>query len=206
MPRHKEIAIEKYSLDILVQYGILPWHINESFFRLVDAMKNNKSEQILFICSDLSHYIADANVPLHTTINYDGQLTGQKGIHAFWESRLPELFSSEYNFFMPKAKYLNNVLDEVWLAIKLSHMAKDSVLLIEKKLSEVYPTDQKYSFEEKGNHSRSVYSEQYSLEYHNMLGGMVKRQMRRSIHLTSSIWYTAWVDAGQPDTKKWIIH
>ncbi|MGC6428813.1 MAG: hypothetical protein ACON4Y_05945 [Flavobacteriales bacterium] len=62
-------------------------------------MKNNKSEQILFICSDLGHYIADANVPLHTTINYDGQLTGQKGIHAFWESRLPELFSSEYNFF-----------------------------------------------------------------------------------------------------------
>ena len=30
---------------------------------------------------------------------------------------------------------------------------------------------------------------------------MVERQFRASIKMTGSIWYTAWVDAGQPDLK-----
>lgn len=49
--------------------------------------------------ADIGHYIADANVPLHTSENYNGQLTGQEGFHGFWETRLPELFIGSYSFF-----------------------------------------------------------------------------------------------------------
>src|SRR5258706_64589 len=35
--------------------------------------------------------------------------------------------------------------------------------------------------------------------------GMVERQFRASIKMTGDIWYTAWVDAGQPDLKS-LIH
>jgi len=31
---------------------------------------------------------------------------------------------------------------------------------------------------------------------------MIERRMRQSIHATASFWYTAWVNAGQPDLKK----
>jgi hypothetical protein len=32
-----------------------------------------------------------------------------------------------------------------------------------------------------------------------MLNGMVERRMRQSIFSIASFWYTAWVNAGQPD-------
>ena len=49
------------------------------------------------------YYVGDAHVPLHTTENYNGKMTGQKGIHGFWESRLPEINADNYNFFVLKA-------------------------------------------------------------------------------------------------------
>ena len=57
-------------------------------------------QRILRISAEIGHYIGDAHVPLHTTENYNGQLSGQEGIHAFWESRLPEMFSDEFDFFV----------------------------------------------------------------------------------------------------------
>jgi len=34
--------------------------------------------------------------------------------------------------------------------------------------------------------------------YHQLLNDQVENQMRRSIHCISSVWYSAWIDAGQP--------
>ena len=51
---------------------------------------------IIKFSAELSHYVGDAFVPLHTTINYDGQLTDQKGLHSLWESQLPERFINDY--------------------------------------------------------------------------------------------------------------
>ena len=166
MPRYKKDAIEKFSLDTLEKYGVLPWHINHCYHELVEAMKNKNSERIIFLSADLGHYLADANVPLHTTLNYDGQLTNQDGIHAFWESRLPELFHDDYNLVVPKIEYIDNVLDKVWDTIEESYNAKDSVLLFEKLLSQSYDKDKIYSFEEKGGGSKKVLSKEYASDYH----------------------------------------
>jgi hypothetical protein len=35
-----------------------------------------------------------------------------------------------------------------------------------------------------------------------MLNGMVERRLAQSIFAVASFWYTAWVNAGQPDLKK----
>lgn len=203
MPRYKKDAIAKFSLDTLEAYGILPWHINYCYYELVKAMKSKDAQKVIYLSADLGHYIADANVPLHTTLNYDGQLTNQDGIHAFWESRLPELFHSNYNLIVPKIEYIDNVLDRVWQTVEASHNAKDSVLLLEQKLRKNYDEDKIYSFEAKGGRSNGVYSKEYSKDYHDLMNGLVERQMRKSIHLTSSVWFTAWVDAGQPNMNNW---
>ena len=92
MPRRWRDAVEKYTEDTLKRYGIVPYHIHRVSRGLINAFKNKDADRILRLSADIGHYIADANVPLHTTQNYNGQLTGQYGIHGFWESRLPELF------------------------------------------------------------------------------------------------------------------
>lgn len=203
MPRFWNDAVKQYTEDTLKAYGVLPWHIYKMYFRLKDAFLVNDPSQILKISAELGHYIADANVPLHTTQNHNGQLTGQDGIHAFWESRLPELFSDEYDFFTGKATHIANPQLDAWKAIEQSHREVDSVLYQEKKLS-LKLGDKKYSYETKGKQTVKVYSREYSTAYHQLLNGMVERQMRAAIKMTGDFWYTAWVDAGQPDLKKLI--
>lgn len=203
MPRYWAQAVEKYSEDTLASYGILPWHIQTMYYRLRDAFMVKDPAKILKISAELGHYLADAHVPLHTTENYNGQLTGQEGIHAFWESRLPELFSNDYDFFVGKAEYLSNTQLAAWKAIESSHREVDSVLLQEKRLAEKLG-EKKYSFETKGRQTVKVYSADYSEAYHGILRGMVERQMRGAIKMIGDFWYTAWVDAGQPDLKQLI--
>jgi len=198
MPRKWNDAVEKFTEDTLLAYGIVPWHIQTIYNRLVRAFSDKDVDYILRNASDLGHYVADAHVPLHTTLNYDGQFTGQKGIHAFWESRLPELFSDNYDFLVGTADYRYSVLDVAWETIEQSHWALDSVLGFEKELSNTFEQDKQYSYEKRGQQTIKVKSESFSAAYHEKLNGMVERCLRQSVKDIGDLWYSAWVDAGQP--------
>lgn len=199
MPRYWNDAVAMYTEDTLQAYGIVPWHINLVKYQLTQAFLNRDADRILRYSVDLGHYIGDAHVPLHTTENYNGQLTGQLGIHGFWESRLPEVFFEHYDLFTGKAEYIKNTQLEAWKAVESSHLALDSVLRFEKLLTLRYPEDKKYSYEERGATTVRVYSYDFSRDYHEMLNGMVERQMKRAIKMVGDFWFTAWVDGGQPD-------
>jgi hypothetical protein len=58
---------------------------------------------------------------LHTSSNYDGQLTNQKGVHALWESFIPQKFGNAYNFKTDTARYITDIVAETWKIIKQSH-------------------------------------------------------------------------------------
>ena len=199
VPKYWKDAVAKYSEDTLKAYGIVPWHINLMKYKLTEAFKAKDVDRILKISADIGHYIGDAHVPLHSTENYNGQKTNQHGIHGFWESRLPELFSDKYDFFVGRAKYIDNVQMAAWAASEGSYAAKDSVLDFERKLNTTYGSDRKYSNEQRGQAMIKVYSKEYSEAYHNMLDNQVERRIRASVLTVGSIWYTAWVDGGQPD-------
>ncbi len=199
VPHNWKKAIAKYSEDTLKAYGIVPWYIDIMVARLTEAFKSENIKQILHYSADLGHYIADAHVPLHTTENYNGQLTNQQGIHGFWESRIPELKASGYDYWLGKASYIDDPLETVWDVVRVSHAAVDSVLKFEKMLSDRYPPDKKYSFENRGKKVVKVYSEEYSIAYDLLLNGMVERRMRASIITVGSLWYTSWVNAGKPN-------
>ncbi|MBS1553832.1 MAG: S1/P1 Nuclease [Bacteroidetes bacterium] len=203
LPRYWNEAVAKFGEDSLVKHGIVPWHINRVYFQLREAFLLKDPGSILRLSADLGHYVGDAHVPLHTTKNYDGQLTDQIGIHAFWESRLPELFFNEYDFFVGPAQHIDDVQKEVWRIIAQTNQALDSVLRFEKKLSQQMG-NRKFNFETKGKQTVKVFSQEYSKKYHELLSGMVERQFRASVKATGKLWYTAWVDAGQPDLKSLI--
>ncbi len=204
MPRYWASAVEKYGEDTLKTYGIVPWHINFMKYRLTDAMRIMDAKTILRLSADIGHYMADAHVPLHTTLNYNGQLTGQEGIHGLWESRLTELFAEEYDFFVGQSEYLDNPQLSIWESVVGAHEALDSVLNLEKVVSSKFGQDKKYSFETRGNATTKVYSYEFSKAYHEALKGMVERQMRKSVKMVGNIWYTCWIDAGQPNLNKLI--
>ncbi len=201
LPKKWKDASGKYSERVLNENGIVPWQIERTYYSLVQAFKARDSLRILRVSADLGHYVSDAHVPLHTTENYNGQLTGQAGIHGFWESRLPELFHHDYDFLVGPVHYLSNVLDEAWDIVKVAQSHKDSVLLIEARLNRTFASDRKYSYSERNGKVEKQYSEEYSRLYHRAMNGMVEKQMRSSILKTGSFWYSAWIDAGQPDLK-----
>ena len=201
LPRYWNQAVKEIGNDSLAAHGIVPWHITKIYDQLKDAFLLRDPRKILRISAELGHYIADANVPLHTTSNYDGQKTGQVGIHALWESRLPELHFTEYDFFVGKAEYVQNIQMAAWAAIARSSAAVDSVLQFEKVLSEKMES-KKFSFETKGKQTVKIVSIEYSKTYHQLLSGMVERQFRASVKMVGDVWYSAWVDAGQPDLKE----
>ena len=201
LPKYWKEAVDKYSEDTLRSYGIVPWHVLQMKYKLQKAFEAKNIDLILKYSAEIGHYIGDAHVPLHTTENYNGQLTGQKGIHGLWESRLVEINSEDYDYFVGKAGYKKYVQDYIWDAVKGSHHALDSVLRMEKELTKTFPSDRKYSYEQRGNTTISTYSREYCEAYHNQLNGMVERRLKAAILAVGSIWYTAWVDAGQPDLK-----
>jgi hypothetical protein len=202
LPRKWNEALARFSEDTLNKYGIVPWWIQIMLQRLTTAFKEKNKTRILKLSADIGHYISDAHVPLHATQNHNGQLTGQEGIHAFWESRIPELFAeTEWDFLLGRATYISNPSAFIWKRFLESAAAADTVLRVEKELSLQMPPDKQFAFENRNGLFIKQYSTAYSNRYDQLLKGMIERRMQESIFAVASFWYTAWVNAGQPDLK-----
>ncbi len=195
-------AVKKIGEDTLLLNGVVPWAIQQYKYRLTEAFREKNLKNILRLSADLGHYIADANVPLHTTRNYNGQLSKQEGIHAFWESRLPELYAEDYDMFVGVAQYESKVAQRAFKAVRGANVALDSVLKFEKKVSEKISETQKYTLEDRNGAIVKTYSREFSQQYHALLGQQVERQMRASVKMVGDFWFTCWVDAGQPDLNE----
>lgn len=192
-------ASQVYPEDSLQAHGILPWNLIRLSYRLTDAFKAKDVKLILKLSADMGHYIGDLHVPLHTTKNYNGQLTGQHGIHGLWESRLPELFASNYSFYVGSATHIPSIHKAVWSALTASRACVDSVLKIELRLQQKFHADKIFSYEDRNGQNIRVYSFTFSEAYHKALDDMVQRRMRAAIKMTGDMWYTCWVNAGKPD-------
>ena len=199
LPRKWTEAVARFGEDSLNKYGIVPWWIQTMLHRLTDAFREGDKLRILKYAAEIGHYIADAHVPLHACSNHNGQYTDQKGIHGFWESRIPELLAEkEWDFFIRPAAYIRDPLQFTWDRVLESAAAADSVLSAERELSARFPADQKYSFEERNGLVVRQYSAAFSRAYDKKLNGMIERRMRQAIWAVASFWYTAWINAGQP--------
>ncbi len=189
-----------YAEEEFTSYGILPYHLKSMQYKLTEAFENGDIKGILRHSSDFGHYIADAHVPLHTTENYNGQMTNQLGIHAFWESRLPELYADEeFDFFVGRAEYIEDKEQFFWDIVLKSHSYVDEVLDFEKQLRKDYPSDQQFCYEERNGRTVRIPCSGFSRAYYEKLDGQVEERMCEAIYHLGCAWYTAWIDAGQPD-------
>ncbi len=202
VPRPWKDAVVALSEDTLLAYGIVPWQVERMYYQLVRAFKDKKETSILRISADIGHYIADAHVPLHTTENYNGQLTGQHGIHGLLESRLPELFAVNYDLITGRAQPFSKPLERIWEVVLASSAAVDCVLYLERQTFAAIPADRQYVYEQRGNRQVKAYAPEYAADYHQRLNGLIERRMRDAIQTVAAFWYSAWLDAGQPDLNR----
>ena len=203
IPKTTKEAYTKYDSAFLEKTGYLPWYIQNMTEKLTEAFKKRNKSEILFISTELSHYIGDATMPLHTSSNHDGQKTNQRGVHALWESVLPPKFGYLYNFNTGPAKYIDNITDETWKIIEQSHALIPQLLAAEMKVRKSFTPETMYKKDSAGNTVLSfrspVFSDEYAAMFHKELNGMVEQQLRLAIQEVANFWYTAWVNAGSPD-------
>ena len=100
LPRDYTAAVAKFGADRIRNTGLLPWRVEEYYGNLRRAFADYPRRgpagrlDILVFASALAHYISDANQPFHGVANYDGQLSGQHGVHARFETEIFERYRS----------------------------------------------------------------------------------------------------------------
>jgi hypothetical protein len=200
MPLAWNEAVIKYSKDTLMKYGYVPYWIMVMKDKLTEAFRSQSADSILFYAADIGHYIGDANVPLHTTVNYDGQLTNQKGLHALWESVIPELELDQYRLYNNhKAKYLRHPEIEIWKAVRHAHNLLNDMFEKEKEVSKQFTDSTKYRIQTRNGKKVKYYTSAFAKVYAASLQPTINEQLLHSSNLIADFWYTAWVDAGRPD-------
>ncbi|GAA3944836.1 zinc dependent phospholipase C family protein [Hymenobacter algoricola] len=199
MPKTWEKATAKYSADTLRKYGTVPWVIIDVKEKLTEAFRQRDSTAIVRLSAELGHYVADAYVPLHTTINYDGQLTNQQGLHSLWESKLPERHMSEWKLDSEKGEYLKDPQRSVWQVIQESYGFLGATFDMEEKVTRTFTPETKYVFSHKYGKTRRAYSDAFADAYNKEVGAQVAFRLKLAPTMVSSLWLTAWQDAGKPD-------
>jgi hypothetical protein len=169
--------------------------------QLTAAMASRKPADILYLSAEVAHYLADAHVPLHTTANYNGQLTGQLGVHALWETAVPKAGMDRWwlmpTHLAPDAPFGYTYWHKkLWDLMRLSYDQADTVLRAEQEQRRNLPVEKWYA--PTGNGQRNTYSPEFIQRYVARMEGMVQRNMKASAAAIALFWYGAWVEAGQP--------
>jgi hypothetical protein len=199
-PANWKHAVSEFGEATLREHGIGPWNVQWQFNKLIEAFRLKDKDRILRCTADLAHYVSDLHVPLHTTKNYNGALTGQLGIHALWETQIPELKMDAFNLSRPLDSPIYNpaCADSIWSVVLDSHECLILVFGAERETMTEIGEENAFSFAERGRVRQKVRSEQFLLRYYLKLDGQVERRMVDSIQACAIFWYTAWVQAGQP--------
>jgi hypothetical protein len=200
VPERWEDAVTRFTEDTLRKYGTVPWRITAVQARLTEAFRRRNADSIRYFAADLGHYLGDAHVPLHTSLNYDGQLSNQHGLHALWESTVPELFLNEYQLYEKHGvRYLKNPQRAAWEAVRSGHELLRETFEQERDVTRNFTDSTKYRIQRRNGIPVKYYTTAFARAYGQRVNPSVQRQLRRSVAAIADFWYTAWVDGGRPD-------
>jgi hypothetical protein len=191
LPREYGAAIEKFGMATLKKDGLLPWREAEEFGNLRRAMEGfNRnagfavSDTVLY-ASIAAHYIQDAHQPLHASNNYDGQLTGQLGVHSRFESALFDRFQSRMTINPAPPSVMKNARDAAFDALLESYQLVQPLLDADKLAIA----------------GKDTYDDEYYETFFAKVKPMLEKRLADSITATASLIVTAWGQAGKPALK-----
>jgi hypothetical protein len=164
--------------------GIAPWTITDLLAQMTDAMRTNDWLWAARCGATLGHYVADLHMPLHCTKNYNGDDTGQSGVHLRWESDMVKAFFHPDQMDPAPAVYLEDPFRSVMEWIAQSAALAPEVL--------------KADLIAKRSANGRIDTEHYYRKLWDLTGEIAGQQLGEATTHLSSLWYTAWVNAGKP--------
>jgi hypothetical protein len=185
MPRDYDEAVKRYGKDFVDKNGTLPWRTEEIYTKLVEAFGQQgpfSADNIKFFASVIAHYVGDAHVPFHAALNYDGQLTGQWGIHARFETELFQRYKDKLRLTPGPLLPVANPRDFVFESLTAGFPLVQPVLDADKAAIA----------------GREAYDDQYFTQFFAKVQPILERRLSESIIDVASIITAAWQAAGRP--------
>jgi hypothetical protein len=180
---HDRATLEARYGDYAVRsHGLLPWAIEDTYATLTQQIRTGSWSAAALTIGDLSHYVADATQPLHCTENYDGDMTGQGGIHSRYESVMMAGHIDDLVAPTAPAESLASAREAAFACIGDSYAAVAGLLRAD----------------EDALRSASGYDATYYALLWNSTATMTRARIDSAIVLTASLVYSAWIDAGRP--------
>lgn len=186
LPHQWDDFVAMYGYSTAVDNGIVPWVIEDWTDSLTSLLSQGNWNEAMQIAAELGHYIADSHQPLHLTLNYNGYSTGNNGIHSRYESTMMSGRLNLINLPSGQASYWHSPIDSVFGYIEFAYPFVDSIMAADDIAKAQDPF---YG---------STY---YSLLWQNTRH-FTNAVMQKAILHLASVWYTAWVDAGSPNTTQ----
>ena len=185
LPHGYEQAVQKYGREFVERNGTLPWRTEEIYKKLVEAFTQKAPyarENIKLFSSVIAHYTADAHVPFHAALNYDGQLTGQWGIHSRFESELFGRFKSTLQLrpraVVPVASPREFMFDSLLASFTLVQPVLDA--------------------DKAAVQGRELYDDAYFAAFFGKVKPILEKRISDSIADVASLITAAWAEAGRP--------
>ncbi|MDP2322251.1 MAG: hypothetical protein Q8O42_23290 [Acidobacteriota bacterium] len=190
LPRDYAAAVQKFGKEVVHKQGLLPWRTAEFYGQLQREFESLKRQpaptyavdNIVLFAAVLAHYVSDAYVPLHAVVNYDGQVTGQNGVHSRWESELFERNRSRLVIKPAPATGVTSPRDYMFEVLLASNRAAANVL--ESDLA--------------ATAGREFYDDGYFEAFGKGTLPTLERQLNASITAVASMIVGAWEQAGKP--------
>jgi hypothetical protein len=187
LPRTLEEAQARVRGDCY-RLGVVPWIIQDRWRDLVAAFREGDPAKVAMATAILGHYLADAHVPLHTTVNHDGQSTHQRGVHSRWESGLVGRYLEAEDLRVPPAQPDAAFLQRPWEWLAAAHRLVPQLLADDREADRTPP---------QGDRGRPR-TQAYWLSFWAKQGPIVLQQLQLAAqHLGDAI-LNAWIAAGQP--------
>jgi len=182
LPHDFNALVSEYGYDTVINNGTVPWVIAEWTDSLTHLMEREEWNTAFQVAAELGHYVADSHQPLHLTMNYNGQNTGNYGVHSRYETsminpHLPDLTPPD-----SAAHYWQNPLNSIFLYIDGVYPYVDDIMAADD-----------YADSQDPSHGDTYYSLMW-----DALDTLTIDAIDRAIVDLASIWYTAWVNAGNP--------
>lgn len=186
LPHSYKAAVKKYGLGHITRNGVLPWQIGEYSLKLTNAFRAHDWKQVQRDSAALAFYVADAHDPLHTTQNYDGQLTGQTGLEMRYGTELVERYSHFFMFRPDSASKVTDPTERAFQMVLESHSWVDQIILADLVALDGLPG----------------YTDEYFDSFYSRVGSIAMKEISEAAHDIGSYWYSAWLNAGSPELPR----
>jgi hypothetical protein len=158
------------------------WQIERFTLRLADSLQHRRWQEAEEDAVFVAHYAADLTQPLHTVKNYDGQLTGQKGVHARFETDLVNALAGDWQLKPQPAIFLPDLRGRIFEEAVASFNCRNLIFAADRIAVS----------------GRTYLDPQYTEVFYKLAGPLAEKRLSAAASFVSSLWYTAWVRAGKP--------